>query len=369
MDKKELVRKNRRETLLVVVGLLVAVPLVILLFGWLGKGSGYLEEPYARTEYILDDSIKMVLYGRDMEKVEAAADAAFEEVRRLDGIFNRHESSSELAAVNRDAHTAPVKVSDDLFAVLATSKRYHAKTGGCFDVTLGPVIELWNVAGRRETGQGPPSDAEIEEALSHCGDDSLVLNEADQTVYLSKEGMIIDLGGIAKGYAADVAVRVLEEEGITSGFVDMISTTLTIGDKPREAGGPDWRIAVINARDQGVYLGQLTLKGSTCLSSSGDYQRYFEYEGVRYHHIFDPATGRPSTASISDSVLIPTSSESGGAETDILSTALFVMGYPRALEWADGHGYELLIVGAEGTAHTTPGLDAYLKLNAKQITP
>ena len=367
MDKKELVRKNRRETLLIIVGLLVAVPLVILLFAWLGKGSGYLEEPYSRTEYILDDSIKMVLYGRDARVVEDAADAAFAEVRRLDGVFNRHDPASELAAVNRDAHAAPVRVSDDLFAVLALSKRFHAETGGSFDVTLGPVIDLWDVVGRRERGLGPPSDAEIEEALSRCGDEYMVLNEADRTVYLAKEGMIIDLGGVAKGYAADLAVKVLKQEGITSGFVDMVSTTLTIGEKPREAGGPDWRIAVINARDPGSYLGQLTLEGDTCLSSSGDYQRYFEYGGVRYHHIFDPSTGRPATASISDSVLIPSSSETGGAETDILSTALFVMGYPQAVEWAEGHGYELLIVDAQGAAHTTPGMDAHLQLYATRI--
>lgn len=367
MDKKELVRRNRRETLLVIAGLLAAVPLVILLFSWLGRGSGYLEEPYSRTEYVLDDAVRMVLYGRDKRAVEEAADAAFAEVRRLEGVFDRHDPASELAAVNRGAHAAPLEVSGDLFAALSLSKRFHAETGGCFDVTLGPVIDLWDVAGRRERGDGPPSDAEVEEALARCGDEHLVLDEAARTVYLAEEGMIVDLGGMAKGYAADAAVRVLEETGAVSGFVDMVSTTLTVGQKPREAGGPDWRVGVTNPRDTGSFLGQLTLGGGACLSSSGDYQRYFEHGGVRYHHIFDPSTGRPAAASIGDSVLVPRGSGTGGAETDILSTALFVMGYPEALEWAEGHGYGLLIVDARGGVHAGGGIEAGLKLNRARV--
>ncbi len=181
--------------------------------------------------------------------------------------------------------------------------------------------------------------------------------------------MILDLGGVAKGYAADAAKRILLEQGIQSGFIDMVSTTVTIGEKPREAGSTDWRIGVTNPRAEGESLGMLTVKGGFYLSTSGDYQRFFEYDGVRYHHIFDPATGRPATASISDSVLLLSPTETGGAETDILSTALFVMGYPRAMEWAEAHGYELMIIDSGGNVHTTPGMDAVLDLYAWQVTP
>ncbi len=103
MDKRELVRKNRRQTLTLLLLLLVIVPLLVLLFRWLGKDSGYLEEPYRRSEYVLDDTVTLVLYGEDTRQVEAAADAAFGEIRRLDGVFNRHDPASELARVNSEA--------------------------------------------------------------------------------------------------------------------------------------------------------------------------------------------------------------------------------------------------------------------------
>lgn len=369
MKNEELVRKNRRQTLAIIVVLLIVTPLLILLFNRLGKGSGYLKEPYRRSEYVLDDTITLVLYGEDKQKVEAAAEAAFQEIRRLDGVFNRQNIESELAAVNREAHAAPVRVSDDLFTLLKTSQDFNVATGGAFDPTLGPIIDLWDVVGRRSNGLGPPSDSEIEAALARCGSEYLVLDEAARTVYLAREGMILDLGGSAKGYAADAAKRVLVSEGIKSGFVDMVSTTVTIGDKPREAGGPNWRISVSNPRAEGDNLGLFTLQGDSYLSTSGDYQRFFIYDGVRYHHIFDPTTGRPATGTISDSVLILSPRELGGAETDILSTALFVMGYPRAIDWAREHGYELAMVDSAGNVQTTPGMADYLELKVNSITP
>jgi thiamine biosynthesis lipoprotein len=369
MKNEELVRKNRRQTLAIIVVLLIVTPLLILLFNQLGKGSGYLKEPYRRSEYVLDDTITMVLYGEDKQKVEAAAEAAFLEIRRLDEVFNRQNPRSELAAVNRDAHAAPVRVSDDLFTLLKTSQDFNVETGGAFDPTLGPIIDLWDVVGRRSSGQGPPSDAEIEAALARCGSEYLKLDEAARTVYLAREGMILDLGGSAKGYAADAAKRVLESQGVKSGFVDMISTTVTIGDKPREADGPNWRIGMSNPRAAGENMGLITVQGDFYLSTSGDYQRFFEYGGVRYHHIFNPATGRPATGTISDSVLILSPRELGGTETDILSTAFFVMGYPRAIEWAQEHGYELALIDSAGNIHTTHGMADHLELYVNSINP
>lgn len=361
-------RENRRQTLSLLIVLLVAVPLLALLFRWLGKGSGYLEEPYRHSEYVLDDTVELVLYGEDMQLVEAAADAAFAEMRRLDGLFNRHDPGSELALVNDRAHDGPVRVSEDLFDILALSKRFNSETGGAFDVTMGPIIDLWDVVERISSNLPPPTDDEIEVALARCGNDCLVLDEDARTVFLAREGMILDLGGVAKGYAADAARRVLEDQGIESGIINMISTSVFIGEKPRETGISEWRIGVINPRaEAGEYLGLITIKGDFCLSTSGDYQRFFMYDGVRYHHIFDPSTGRPAVASISDSILALGPAEAGGAETDMLSTALFVMGYPRAVEWAEAHGYELLIIDSGGTAHSTTGMDARLDLYTEQL--
>ena len=149
----------------------------------------------------------------------------------------------------------------------------------------------------------------------------------------------------------------------------MVSTTVTIGDKPREAGGPNWRISVSNPRAEGDNLGLFTLQGDFYLSTSGDYQRFFMYGGVRYHHIFDPSTGRPATGTISDSVLILSPRELGGAETDILSTALFVMGYPRAIDWAGNMDTSWRWLTRRGTSKPPPAWPTTSSFTPTKSTP
>ena len=361
VKEEDLKRKNRRQALAALAAASAATVLLVFLFQWLGWGSGYLEQPYRRSEYLLDDVVTLVLYGKDRGAVEEAAEAAFAEMRRLEKVFDRHDPQSELAMVNREAHASPVRVSPELFEVLRLCKEITRSTNGAFDATLGPLIDLWDVVGRRERGEGPPSEEEIANALSRCGDRYLLLDEEERTVYLSREGMALDLGGVAKGYAADAARRVLRERGVKSGLIDMVSTIVTLGDKPREAGGPPWNIAIIHPRQEGKNLGVLSLRGDAALSTSGDYQRYFDFEGRRYHHIFDPETGLPAARSTSCTVLASPIGEISGTETDALSTALFVMGGPRALEWAEANGFQAVLVDAGEEVHLTPGMDAYFK--------
>jgi thiamine biosynthesis lipoprotein len=365
MKERELIKKNRRDALLLILLAAVAIPLVVIFVRWVDPG--YSRDPYRRSEFLLDDYVTITAYGKDRRATEDAVEAAFQEIRRLDTIFNRHDPSSELSQVNRLAHHQPVKVSDDLYQVISLAQEYYYSTGGAFDITLGALIDTWDILGRKEGGEGPPSPGEIAGALEKCGGKYLVLNEEERTVFFAKEGMIIDLGGVGKGYAADRAAQVLKERGIKSAIVDMVSTTVTIGDKPVKAGGPKWRVSISNPRDEGNSLGLLTMGGSTAFSTSGDYQRFFEFGGKRFHHIIDPGTGFPAPGTMSDTVLILREEGDGGAETDILSTALFVMGYPRALEWAEEHGVDLLLVDPEGNIHHSTGLEEYLKLEAEKI--
>ena len=369
VEAEELKRKNRRQSLVLAAAVLAGIVLLAFLFRWLGWEGGYTEHPFRRSEYLLDDVVTLVLYGRDRGAVEEAAEAAFAEMRRLEGIFNRHDPSSELARVNREAHAAPLRVSPELFEVLRMSKEIHVSTSGAFDVTLGALIDLWDVVGRRERGEGPPGKEEILESLGRCGDEYLLLDEAEGTVFLAREGVILDLGGVAKGYAADAALRILRERGLGSGIIDMVSTMRVFGNKPREAGGPDWRVAVMHPREEGENLGILTLRGDSALSTSGDYQRCFEYAGERYHHIFDPRTGYPARSSMSCTVLDTQAGERAGAEMDALSTALFVMGYPEAVEWAGSRGLEVALVDEEGQLRATPGMENLLKETSTEITP
>jgi thiamine biosynthesis lipoprotein len=271
-------------------------------------------------------------------------------------VFDRYDPESELYRLNREAARGPVVVSEDLWRVITTGVEIYRECGGAFDITVGPLVDLWDVLGRGARGDPPPGEEEIADALSLVGTNLLELDEAGRTVRFLKPGMSLDVGGLAKGYALDRAAEVLRSRGIQSGYISMISTDLTLGEKPGSAGGPLWRIGILDPRGED-YLATLLLSGGTYVSTSGDYQRFFEYEGIRYHHILDPRTGYPARGAISVTVV----GGEEGARSDALSTAVFVMGYPEGLSWAESHGLDCLLVDSSGRVHSTKGMEGYLE--------
>jgi thiamine biosynthesis lipoprotein len=362
-DEKSLGRKNRRDTLVVIGVVIVMAALAVLLVILLNPG--YSKEPYKRQEYVLDDYVTIIAYGKNQSQVEGAVDAAFQELYRIEGLADRYEPDSEISRVNASAAAGPVVVSDDLWDMFAAGMELYEVSGGLFDITVGPLVDVWDVIGRGERGDPPPADEEIKRAMELVGADKLVLDEAAHSVYYSREGMIVDLGGLAKGYALDRAEEVLRSRGIESGIIDMISTSLTLGDKPSAAGGPNWQIAISNPRE-GEYLATFSFPGRSYISTSGDNQRYFEYEGVLYHHIIDPRTGYPARGAIAVTVL----GAKNGAWADAMSTTAFVMGYPEGLDWVESlDGSQALMVDAEGTVHVTPGLEPSLLNLQESVVP
>jgi len=349
---EELGRKNRRDTL-IVIGIVVLLVGLAFLLGRLFNPGYYSKEPYRRTEFVLDDSVTITAYGKDQSRVEKAVDAAFRELFRIEGICDRYDPESELSRLNAEASARPVEVGPELWEMISTGVEVFRASGGAFDITVGPLVDLWDVLGRAERGDPPPTGEEISRALQLVGSNLLELDAGGRTVRFSRPGMAIDLGGLAKGYALDRAAEVLRSHGVTSGYISMISTDLTLGDKPGAAGGPYWRVAVIHPRGEG-YLGILSVSGGTYVSTSGDYQRYFEYQGVRYHHILDPRTGYPAQGVMSVTVV----GGKNGAWSDAVSTAAFVLGYPHGLSWVeDVEGLECAMVDGEGTVHRTAGLE------------
>lgn len=359
-DQKEIGRKNRRDTLIVIGVVLALVVIAFLLVRWISPrlDSGYYSrEPYQREEYILDDYITITAYGEDQHGVEEAVDAAFQEISEVQDLADRYDPESEISRVNDAAAAGPVVVSEELWEMIATGMDINKASGGLFDITVGPLIDVWDVIGRGESGEPPPSQEKIDQAMELVGADKIVLDEAAQSIYFSREGMIMDLGGLAKGYALDRAAEMLRSRGIEAAVVNMISTSMTLGDKPQSAGGPDWNIAVLNPRGEG-YLATFSLPGDTYISTSGDYQRFFEYGGVRYHHILDPRTGNPAREAIAVTLL----GGRNGAWSDAMSTAAFIMGYPDGLDWAkSAGGADGVMVDSEGVVYITPGLDAMVK--------
>jgi thiamine biosynthesis lipoprotein len=342
-------KRNRRDTLLVIIIVLVLVPLTVFLVRRLDPG--YTREPLVVERYLLDDMVTITAYGKDRRKVERAVEDAFRAMERVQDVADRYREGSELYAVNREASEGEVAVSDDLWAMLQVALEVYRSTGGAFDVTVGPLVDLWDVRGKAERGGPPPSREEIERVLPLVGMDKLDLDPVRRTVRFKVPGMSLDLGGLAKGYALDRAVDALRAEGVNSFVVNMVSTSAVVGEKPRLAGGPGWKVAVQNPRGEG-FLGVLNFTSDAVVSTSGDYQRYFEYEGVRYHHILDPRTGYPASGLASLTVLGGTD----GVHSDAYSTALFILGLERSLEWlGNREGLEAVLVTPDGAVHTTPG--------------
>ncbi|MFQ6090053.1 MAG: FAD:protein FMN transferase, partial [Candidatus Bipolaricaulia bacterium] len=219
---------------------------------------------------------------------DGAITAAFQEIARVERLASK-EGEGELARLNREALSGPVQVSEELFALLEEARRYKELTAGKFDVSLGKLVDLWGF-GSQETPRVPTAE-EIAPLLSGR---EVILDKERRTVQLGPNAEL-DLGGIAKGYAVDRAIQVLKECGVKEALVDAGGDIRVLGSRTgRFFSHRPFRIAIQHPRDEAKILGIIKLKGDRAIATSGDYERYFIKNGVRYHHLLDPATGQPA---------------------------------------------------------------------------
>ncbi|NTW48888.1 MAG: FAD:protein FMN transferase [Chlorobiales bacterium] len=269
---------------------------------------------------------------------------AFKEIERIDKLLGYKGPESDVARVNAFAGKRPVKISGETFQLLVRSQAHSKKYLGVFDITIGPVEELWGFNLDRPASL--PADSEIKKRLPLVNYQRLVLNAADTTAYLPVKGMKLDLGGIAKGYAIDQAVRILKRYDVQNFILKAGGDMYVSGMKsPTEM----WKIGIQHPRQTSELFAMMDLK-DCAISTSGDYERYFMKDGTRYHHILDPKTGYPSRQSKSVSVISITSAE----ETDALSTTLFIMGAEKVK--ANGNLKNCLIVDGEGKLYLDSAL-------------
>lgn len=268
-------------------------------------------EKSTQTALLLDTIVSVTCYG---EGSDEAANAAIDEIKRIEAIFSPYIETSEIYNINHNAHSAPVKVTDEVMSVLKEALRICALTDGAFDITIKPLVDLWNI--KAENPSVPSPDA-IAEAKSKV--DWTKVELSDGTVRLGAEGMMLDLGGAAKGYAADCAVKVIRDHGIKDAILDLGGNVYAMGSS--EKGSP-WRIGLQDPDGKrGEYFKAEELSDLSCVTS-GSYERYFESGGRIYHHIINPKTGYCADEGLISVSVIGKSS----FEADMLSTAIFVMG-------------------------------------------
>lgn len=304
-----------------------------LLIALIISGAALQPVSHRETQYFFDTVITLTVYGRQGKQ---AAAAAMERIGELDRLLSAYREDSDIGRINRAPHGTPVTVSEETYRLIARALEFSAMTDGLFDVTLKPVSDLWGIGTEHAR---VPEDAEIADALLKIGWEAVRLSENPFTVTLEKEGMALDLGGIAKGYAADEAARVLREQGAENACLDLGGNVVVMGEMPLGltdsiASRRRSRPFTIGIQEpdaaRGVAAEQFEMDDG-CVVTSGDYERYFEQDGMRYHHIFDPRTGRPADGGVRSATVIG----KDAAAADALSTVFFILGNDADGKWQD----------------------------------
>jgi len=287
--------------------------------------------------------IVVELWSDDRAAGERDIDAVMAKMRQIDTDMSTYKPDSEISRVNAHAAQGPVKISKELFGLLETALEYSRITDGAFDITYASVGFMYDFRARHR-----PTEQQIDAALPAVNYHHVLLDRATGTVRFSQPGVRIDLGGIAKGYAVDRGIEILQKRGIQHALVSAGGDSRIIGDR----FGKPWIVGIRHPDHKEQVIARLPLV-DTAISTSGDYERYFDEDGVRYHHIIDPRTGHSASAVRSATVLAPTATR-----TDGLSKTAFVLGAEEAIRIYEKLGdVDAVIVRPDGKVLYTKGLE------------
>ncbi len=300
---------------------------------------------YQKSKILMDTLVTITVVSASESKAEKSIDAAFAEIEKLEKLLNFYSAESEISLINRNAGLSGVKVSSDVLRLVDKALYVSEKTEGSFDITIGSLTSVYDFHKRIR-----PDDGTIKEKLSLINYRDLLTDNAKSTVYLKRKGMLIDPGGITKGYAADRAVETLKKQGIHAGIVAVAGDIKTFGLKP---DGKPWKIGIRNPdakgdRDDIMATVELT---DMAISTSGDYERYFISNGEKIHHLLDPKTGYPAEGCRSVTVIAKE-----GVFTDAFATGIFILGPEKGMTVFEKTGFSGIMIDSHGTTHITPNL-------------
>lgn len=276
------------------------------LVAWLAAAPLHAGE-LVRVEASVDamgSTYTVALYGESRDQLEAVVEQAFEEVRRLDRMLSNYRRDSEWSEVNRFAAQRPVRVTPELFRLLERCLEYSRRGEGAFDISVGPLMKVWGFY--RGSGRLPDKQ-EVRKALETVGYRHVLLDAEHRSVRFDRPGVELDPGGIGKGYAVDRMADVLRENGVSSGLVSAGSSSIyALGTPP---GAQGWKVSIRHPRNSGQAVAEVYLRNES-MSTSGNYEKFFQANGRIYSHIMDPRTGFPASGMLSVSVIAPTTLDS-----------------------------------------------------------
>lgn len=322
--------------------------------------TAYTTNSYTKTAEALGTVITITLYDTETKpmsdgELSGIADRLFDETLRLEHIFSARLQDSELSRLNDTAADSPVNVSPELFSLMELSLEYCRMSEGALDISIGKLIKLWNIGS--DTPHLPDKN-EVAPYINRNGWKNIVTDKDDSTVSYTDGTVSADLGAIAKGYVGDVLKNLAEKLGISCAIFNLGGNIVTIGG--RYTGG-DWNISITDPLSESDYFASLSVNDMAVVTS-GNYERYFERDGVRYHHILNPATGFPAdNGTVSVTIIGPSS-----ARCDALSTACYIMGRDDGLRLINSlDGYEAVFIDSEGNASLSSGMEKY---NYKELS-
>lgn len=338
------------------------LPVMFLLFFLTGCGENDVRElvtqPYEETEFLMGTIANIKIYNEGKEDV---LEKAFARVVELDEKIDVNKPNSEISQLNQNAGIQPVELSDDMYELMKKAYYYSEESDGGFDMTIGPITELWHIG---YDDARKPEQAEIDAALELVDYTLVEFDDENQTVYLPKEGMRIDLGAIAKGFITDEVVEVLTANGVDTAIVDMGGNIFVMGHSTRGADEP-WNIGIQNPfGERGEIIGMLPAFDQSIVTS-GIYERNLEVDGELYHHLMNPETGYPFENEIAGVSVVTNVSMDG----DGLSTSVFSMGLEQGLEYVNSlEDTEAVFVTKGKEVYVSNGYEETVELSDEDFT-
>lgn len=317
--------------------------LIIFTFSCSRPAARSAVEPQSRSELMLGTVCRITIHDHPSDE---ALDAAFARIADIEARMSLHLATSEIARINGRAGREAVVVSEDTFLVIEKALEAARLSHGAFDPTVGPLVKAWDIGG--DNPRRPPQD-EIDRLLPLIGHGRVVLDAGRNSVELMDAGMMLDLGGIAKGYAADEVAEVLASYGVGKAIINLGGNVLVMGNRVDDT---PWRIGVQNPEaERGGHVMIVGLEDKA-LVTSGPYERYLELDGVVYHHILDTKTGYPVQTDLTSASIIADDS----FIADALSTSVYSLGLEKGMQLIDSlEGVEAIILDKDRTIHLSRG--------------
>jgi thiamine biosynthesis lipoprotein len=307
--------------------------------------DGVAQYTYKRTMKLMGSRFEITVVADDSSKADYYIELAVNEISRIERLISSWDQKSQTSEINKNAGIRPVQVDVELLELIERSIGISKLTDGAFDISYASMDRIWKFDGSMTS---MPTENEIKTSVEKVGYENIVLNHETHSVYLSVKGMKIGFGAIGKGYAADKVKGLLMEKGVTAGIINASGDMATWG---KQTDGSDWKVAITNPLDKKKAFALLPISGGAVVTS-GDYERYVNFNGKRYTHIIDPRTGYPSTGIISVTVFAPKAELA-----DALATSIFVMGKEVGLDRVNQlPAIECIIIDENGDIHSSKNI-------------